>query len=362
MRILILGDPNKYFRLEYVKNMKRFYPECFFDIASTKEFENVNNSYNNIIKLPYDNKNTKLGRLIELRKSIKALEEYDCIHIHSANLVWLPVIDVLRKKCKKIILTYYGSDFYRSSKLTRFLFKRYNSVVDIITFTSARMKDDLSNMIKDKSKIRVIPFGNNVLKEIDKIRHIDKKLFKEHLNINPQNLVITIGYNSTKQQNHLKVMEIINKIYSDCSNITVCLPLNYGDSEYKNELISRLSDYPFPVVYSDNFLHHDEVALLRAASDIMIHVQNSDQFSASVIEYLYADNVLINGSWIKYKELEDWGVYFKYISNYVELEEQLKMVISNIENEKNKLNARNILNKYLSWEKVCKEWRSLYEI
>lgn len=361
MKILVLGDPNKFFRIEYVRNMKKKYNQYEFHIASNIQLNVQNSVYDKVIYLKYDPSKNKFFQYLYLMSQIKELEDYDYIHIHSANMFWLPLLNSLKKKAKKIILTYYGSDFYRVNKKNKMLLVVYNQLVDKITFTSKRMKIDVSSYILNKNKVKVIPFGITTFEDINICFEKGKVGLKNDMNIPVNNIVITVGYNATKQQRHLDILKTVQKVAGESRNITVLFPLNYGDSKYKTQLIAELDKYDLDIKTSIHFLPSCEIAKLRYISDIMIHMQDSDQFSASIVEYLYAENVLINCSWIDYKELKEWGVYYREVLNYNELEMTLIDTIKNIDVEKNKLNARLILNSKLDWEVVIEKWNKLYQ-
>lgn len=362
MRVLILGDPNKYFRLEYVNQMRRQYPEIQFDIASTEADIPQVHTYAKIFYIPYKGIKSRLSKIISLRRSLKKLCKYDYIHIHSANITWLLVMDILKKKSSKVILTYYGSDYYRTQQYKLWIFKIYNWLVDEITFTSKRMQYDvLRKNRKILVKSRVIKFGVDVFNSIDRKLTRGKKKFKKESDINPEHIVLTVGYNATKEQNHIEVLNILEKIKTSkmLPDFTVVLPLNYGDEKYKEFLLDNIN-YSYPIVVSTEFLTHDKISELRCLSDIMIHVQNSDQFSSSVLEYIYAGNVLINGTWLEYIELKEWGIKFEEVGSVSMLNEKIVEVVQSLGSYKNFDYDRRILKQKMTWESVCSEWRSLY--
>lgn len=361
MKILILGDPNKFFRIEYVRNMKKFYPNYEFHIASNVKLDNEDSPYDKVILINYNRKKNIISELLKVNSQINNMEMYDYIHIHSANLFWLPFIKTLKKKCKKIILTYYGSDFYRANKYKKFLFKFYNSLVDTISFTSKRMKDDVSRYIKNDKISRIVPFGISILDYIDRSLLKDKEDLKESMGIPKDNIVITVGYNATKQQRHIRILEIIERALCTDIGVTILLPLNYGDKEYRVKLHNDLERFNMNIKTYDDFLAGEDIADLRVVSDIMIHMQDSDQFSASIVEYLYAGNILLNGSWIDYKELKEWGIYYKEIDSFDNLSSVLQETIKNYSFEKSKINSKEILKAKLGWNSVCELWNALYD-
>ena len=93
---------------------------------------------------PDDSNQTKIRKI---KKQLGSLGEYDILHIHYVKHLYAPGIFFNRKHFKKIILTFWGSDFYRSSIITRAYVLPILRIADNITFITSNMKDDF---IKNK--------------------------------------------------------------------------------------------------------------------------------------------------------------------------------------------------------------------
>jgi hypothetical protein len=79
----------------------------------------------------------------------------------------------------------------------------------------------------------------------------------------------------------------------------------------------------------DTALSDREVAMLRCATDILIHVPISDVFSAAMLETLYAGGLLITGAWLPYSELRHAHVSFDAIATLDDLPGAVTVALDN---------------------------------
>ena len=68
-------------------------------------------------------------------------------------------------------------------------------------------------------------------------------------------------------------------------------------------------------------LDEEKMAKLRCISDIMLHAQPTDAFSASVQECLYCGAIVFNGAWLVYNELDEIDARLVPFSDYHQLEQ-----------------------------------------
>jgi hypothetical protein len=99
---------------------------------------------------------------------------------------------------------------------------------------------------------------------------------------------------------------------------------------------------------------------MRTISDIMVVVQLTDVFSASVQEHLMAGSVLIAGDWLPYKSFLEKGVYMR-ITNLEDLKKNMETVICNLEKEKElcKGNEERIYS-LSSWSSKSNDYINMY--
>lgn len=365
MKILFVGNCNHYFNRKLVTELKKYNSELVIDFFSIEK-----PNYDSI--LPYDNiydfsiPKNDLNFLLRQRgiyswycyrswnknlKNILLQKKYDYVHLQSLT-IWQLGIENFHKN---IILTIWGSDFLRLSSDKIKKFKPLIEHVAKITFATEEISEKFHDKFQTKKKHHIIRFGLNVFKEIDRLR-ADKPQ-RETVNI-------TIGYNRHPAQQHLTILDEINKLdKSVVEKINLILPLTYGpyNKEYINEIKSKINQIGCTFTIYEEFLSEQQMAQLCLTSDIMIQLQTTDAFSGSMQEYMYANNIVITGKWLNYKLLRDSGVRFYEIDYIGELHNKLSTVICNYQNEKNQCKGnQSILFELSSWEANIAKWNNLY--
>ena len=103
------------------------------------------------------------------------------------------------------------------------------------------------------------------------------------------------------------------------------------------------------------------MARLRKASDIMINVQDTDQLSCSMLEHMYARNIIITGSWLLYDILYQKGAYLIKVDSLQEVGEKLLDSIKNFSLHQRLLspNAK-IADEIDRWDRNIKEWSKFF--
>lgn len=165
-------------------------------------------------------------------------------------------------------------------------------------------------------------------------------------------------------QNHTIILENLIMLPIEIRKLLfVVLPWTYGGSEnYKELVLNTARSMKIPFMMITEFLNNDKLAFLRCASDILLNIQDTDAYSATIAEYLYAQNLLILGSRISYPEYIENDIY--YIStSYQELPTVIERSIRNLEEEKTKCaqNSEKIHN-LLNWNASMTNWLLSYEL
>ncbi len=248
--------------------------------------------------------------------------KYDLVNIHFVTWELYFAINKLKRVSSFLMLSPWGSDVYRIG--SSFAFKIVNSVFKKTDFVSApkiKFREDIKNKFAvPESKFIELGFGSSIIDEILRSKDLTKEEAKRVFNINGK-YVITCGYNGSEKQNHA---EIINAIYSIKNkikeHIVLIIPMTYGaNSAYINKIRLLLDKLGFDYLLITEFLSDQEVTTLRKCSDIFIHAQPTDAFSASVQEYLLTDTIVINGKWTRYPDLEKYGVPYYIFNSFEEL-------------------------------------------
>ncbi|WP_016778726.1 glycosyltransferase [Anaerophaga thermohalophila] len=377
-RILLVGDGNHQFITNYVHWLKKEKNNNFkIDILSQSTVKEKNKkNFNSIYRIKDENfiyhiiskiKGVHLlYRLILYKKLLKDLPEYDVIHFHYIRIdSYLLVNQFKRSQKSKIIFSIWGSDLYRLSPLNEKRFFRACNKADILTFANQKS----INLFKEKynwknDNLKLCRFGLAPLERLKKIK-LSKNECKQKLSWNNNKLAITIGYNSNPAQQHLEILKQFDttNIKSLKEKIQLILPVTYnGTPKYKNQLLEKLKQLPFEYTIYDTFLTDDKVAQIRKASDVMIQLQLTDQFSGSMQEHLFARNVVITGSWLPYETMKEHGAWFIEIDKLEELPNIIFDVIGNYENYVKKTNNNpQAIAELGLWEKNIHDWIALYK-
>ena len=99
--------------------------------------------------------------------------------------------------------------------------------------------------------------------------------------------------------------------------------------------------------------------MLRLATDIFVHAQESDAFSASIQECVYGGSILINPSWIMYKEFDNVGIDYLTYNSYEQIGEYINNIIDKKVDINNSDKVHLLYDKY-SWQAVKEDWLKLY--
>lgn len=376
-KVLFVGDGNHFFVKNLAKELNdNFKNDLEVDILSLTNlnFENQN-FYNNSYYKKADSLlsfflKTKIFYSIYVffrNKSIlKEMDNYDYVHFHFLSpekYLFVKYFDKIKKT--KIIISIWGSDLYRLKKRNQKNFNKVCKKATMLTFANEQSRNFFIESQKiDISKTTICRFGLSPLDSILKIP-LNKEECKKKLLWSENKIAIVIGYNLAPEQQHLKILKVFenNELQSLKDKILIILPITYGGTNvYKIKIVDKLKSLGFDYFVYDKLMNHDEIAILRKATDIMIQLQTTDQLSGSMSEHLFANNVVITGSWLPYNILKERKVWFLEIESFDELKKMLVKTINNISEFKVLANENHDkIYKLASWKENIKSWFKLYE-
>lgn len=310
----------------------------------------------------------KLRRVVSVflkTKFIMAqLNDYDLVDIHSYDLYYNEIIPKIKKKGKPLIIMVWGSDFYRATKEALEKKRLGFSMADIIHLESETVKEDFLKVYPEfEDKIRIVQFGLNqldLLKEAMQERHDDVKLLPNESS--KGKLIVTCGYNGIESQQHLTMIDALSCLPESLrQKIYILVPFTYGwKPAYKEKVLARLKSSNMPYTLLDERLSDAHITELRIISNIVINIQVTDSFSASLQEHMMAGSVMIVGDWLPYKVFDDAGIFL--IKTTLEgLRDKIEDVMTHYEmyKEKSMANKENVYN-LSSWKGVTQKWVSIY--
>jgi len=377
MKILILGNINCVYKLNYVKELKNIM-NCEIDILTVpiqqKEYVRQFIKYfNNIYEISKNDNGIidqipKIRRLLQLRNlanQIDKLGNYDICHIHYLSIEYGFLTKQILCKCKKLVISIWGSDFYRTKWLQKKIQYRIIKHAHKITFANKRTLEGFKKYFKliDDNKFEVIRFGSSPLNILKNIHNISIKDSKKLFNISTNDLVVVCGNNASQGNQHLDIIKAIQKVKQQLPyNILFLFPFTYSfDRKYYFKIKELLDRAEINYKILTDFLSDYKVAKLRKVSDIMINTLISDQLSASMIEHLYAENIVITGNWLPYDIFDKNNIFLLKVSSVDEIGEKLVYVIKNYNKLKKKCKYnKELLYSLCSWENSIKKWKNMY--
>lgn len=357
-RVLVLCSFYSIFTKEYIESMFNYYGFKFDILTMDKTYyKSVNNMSINDIYI-YHN----LEEIINILASSK---EYDIIHIHFLTPFYGDIVQLIRNRCRKLVITIWGSDFYRTTNEQKKNQRSLINLANTITFANKVTMEQFIQYFgaKVEEKLSINLFGLTSLEYIKKLSSVDVNIIKEEFNIPKDTIIVTCGYNANPAHNHLQIINSITAYEGRLpQNIFLLFPMTYGgDLNYINAVRESLANSNFSFKIFDKFLKTEDVAKLIRISDILIQVQTTDVLSATMQEHLYNGNIVITGKWLPYMPLKERGVYFREVSEVSEVGKELLEILK----QKDSLKQKCSINKKLiwelsSWSNTIEKWNEIY--
>jgi hypothetical protein len=306
-------------------------------------------------------------RIILLKKRIrKEFSSYDVINIHSVSPIYGFLIKNLRKRCKLLIASLWGSDFLRANL---FAFRALEYVLrfcDVITSNNPEVLKRVANnygAFSERSK--VVRFGLRSLDKIGELRLSEgchgSKLY---LGLPIDKTIIACGYSAIREQQHGVIIDALAALPVNMKScIFAVFQMAYPDSPvYWEEIRKRLDANSISYLMIDRMQSFEDVCRLRLASDIAINVQITDSLSASIQEHIFAGSHLIVGEWLPYKMFESMGVPIHKVGGSIDITEAIENYLMAKRKKENVSPAyADALYDFSSWRTNIIKWKDLYQ-
>lgn len=303
----------------------------------------------------------------ELKTILAQLPVYDAMQMLWLEKDWIYFYKLIRKKSKQLNLNVGGSDFYRTGNEERDLRKRLIACADRVTAeTEGTVREFMAYYEEEAgSKTSILPFGIEVLDYIKKSCNNSKNVWKEKYHIPTDKIVVTCGHNANAAHQHIKMIEMLERVPEDIIRQIVCVfPMTYLQAQagYIDSVEKKLGESALDYVVLKEYMDFQSMAEYALISDIMIHVQTTDQLSSTMLEEMYAGSIVIAGSWLPYQSLHDIGIYFLDVDTIPEVATILGDVVANIESYKEKCRGNSeIVWSHSSWDMLAPKWRALWD-
>ena len=295
------------------------------------------------------------------RKSIVSSlsKEFDLIDVHFYSKAYDHLLKKINKP-KKVV--FWGSDLYRVDE------KRINQIKgNIKSFKIAHfLTPEMNEFALEKgisNDINVVqPFGVVHFDVIEKLSKMKPTERRSSLKNTSGKIMIAVGYNGSKSQQHLKIIEELITLDQELKNkIHLVFLMTYGgDKDYLESVEKKLITEDFKYTLVKNRLSELELSKIRLDIDITINFQVTDGFSSSIQEHFYAGNIMILADWLPYNWLKEKGMTF-YNIDLSKLETELQRILQNMPSEKQKAKKNTAKIELISkWKECSLRWYNIY--
>lgn len=361
MNVLIGVSFFSTFAIQLIENLSKRYQDIEFGLLTSDEkyYENA---------IIYKLKHLYIYKsYADLKTILTLLPTYDVIHFLWIEVEWSFYADLARSKAKRLVLTVGGSDFYRASERERAYKRKLILYADYINLENSITRNEFigyyGREVSEKTKL--VPYGMELLDDIDKMENVFDDIKKKELNIPSNKIIVTCGYNALSAHQHLRLVETLGNISDEVKEKIVCVfPMTYpsGQDAYIQSVSEALNKNRLDHVIFTDFMPDRQIAQYATLSDIMIHVQITDALSSAMREEMYGGAVVIAGKWLPYDILREKGIYFLDVATVGDVSEILEDVVKNIEFYKSKCqNNRCLIRNEYSWDAVAKAWYGLWK-
>lgn len=375
LKYLMIGDAGSMHIYNYIKNVllpsnfdvylmtlsirpvRVEYAE-FYKANNVKVFSVADKGYKDLEKTDKFHRFKNLLRKIRLAKSIP---ECDICHIHSVYKTSLHLYLQNRKKFKKLILSYWGGDIEDKNWKVIRLREKCFKYADAITVTVQQTYEEFIKIYGHsyEEKLSVCRFATEGLECILKLsKDSTREKCREFYDIGSNQICVTCGYSAYAAQHQDLCLSLLNNLPSETKkNLHVIVPMQYGrfDVSYIESVKKAAESCDFKCTVLDKFLPFEDSVKLPIATDIYIHVRDTDAFSNALKEHVFAKSKVVIGSWLKYPELEQMGADIDYIDSFDELTSKVYTLIQTTERKKDIELFMPIYDMY-SAQKIKEQW------
>lgn len=360
-KILIICKEVSVYTKQLIENMASRYPDIEFSLLTHGE------EYKTLIHTPHLKHIYRYQSQTDIRTILEQLPVYDVIQVLWLYREWSYFYRLIRKKARRLNLNIGGSEFYRAGQIERDFKRRLIASADCIIGQTKGIVREFSEYYGQdaEGKMCLLPYGIEVLDWINNIGEISKEKLRTKYGIAQDRLIVTCGHNACRAHQHTELLDALERLPKHIKEQIVCVfPMTYpeGVESYIEEIRSLLDASDLEYLILTEFMDFQGMAEYARISDIMIHVQTTDQLSSAMLEEMYAGSVIIAGSWLPYESLHKLGLYFLDADKIADVTDILEDVVMNIREyrQKCKENAGIVWN-HSSWERLAPKWYGLWE-
>lgn len=380
MRYLVIGDAGSMHIFNFVKTvlLPKGYEVHLLTLSSEPVRENFREFYREngvnvhaVAEKNYRNldKKDKFHRTLNIFRKLNLMNDVpkvDICHVHSVYKTACLMVLLHKKKYKKLILSYWGGDIEdKTSSVVKMRAKCFDRA-NAITVTVKETYNEFRRIYGDKydKKLSICRFATDGLGCIKKIsQEMSRSDCRKNYNIPDGKICITCGYSAYAEQHQDKCLEIISSLPEHIrKKIFVIVPMQYGrfDEAYIKRVHEAAEKMRAEYKILEKFVPFEISAQLAIATDIYLHLRDTDAFSNALKEHVFAGSYVIKGDWLKYPELDDMKASVESIPSFDELGNRLKEITEKIEIS-DKITLFEPIYELYSTESIIKQWNDVIE-
>lgn len=300
-----------------------------------------------------------------LFQKIVKTNHYDFVVIHSMPPDSDKLVKIAHLYGAKVFLFPWGSEVLRAQGRT---VNRLNHALEMADFIRADSESFVQKMMSmyssiDRKQLLNLTYASPGLTYIDNIRSkYSRNDLASILSIPNDRFYIVCGYNAYKGQQHKKIIEGFSKIKNSLPhNYLLVFPLTYGQEDGVSEDDIKQWCEERGLLYHCliNYMTDEQVACLHLITDLFIHVQLTDVSNSYLMESVYAGTSIVNGSWLRYPELEEDGLPYLLCGSFEKLPEIIIMALDKGTSKTCGDNIKKLMYRY-TWQAVAREWISFF--
>jgi hypothetical protein len=290
---------------------------------------------------------------------------YDAVHVFYLSAIWGALAGALALKGRRLIVSLFGSDVYRTTGALKPLQARLLKRADTIT---AANQDTLNAACGTygipSGKCVIVRFGLRPLEHVADMMGTARAAHKKAMGIPPDRVVVAAGYNASPRQHHAEILQALRDLPdAQRQHLFVLVPMTMGGTaEYVATVRALCAASGLQHRVITDLMSDEDLARLRCATDIMVQVQPTDQLAGAMQEHLHAGSVVITGAWLPYGVLSDAGVRFWTVADRSGLAKELEMCMSELSDREAACAGNDAPIRALSsWSHTAPQWSALYD-
>ena len=359
-KVMVICGSFSVYTKQLIENMAYRYEDVEFSLlTNAEEYKTQINSPS--LKHIYIYKSN-----MDIKIILEQLPIYDVIQVLWIECEWSYFYKLIRKRAKRLNLNIGGSDFYRAGQTKRDFLRRLIASADCVIGQTKGMVKEFSEYYKQdaEGKMCLLPYGIEVLDWINKVESISKEKLRTKYGIPQKRIIVTCGHNASMAHQHIEILKALEKLPVYIKENIICVfPMTdpHNADSYIEKIRSLLDTSNLEYMILTEFMNFQSMAEYALISDIMIHVQTTDQLSSTMLEELYAGSIIIAGKWLPYKSLHEIGLYFLDVNEISDLTDLMENVVMNIHEYRQKCKGNSqIVWQHSSWEKLAPKWYALW--